>query len=465
MNVKKNRFKEEEYNENLKYKLIETYNHEFYTNNNYFGNYSINPDFQKILEERFLDALKQKEPDKKFVLSPIPYKELVDKVWKLCNLTTDSVAENILNFINNSKIYGFSAEQVEKRLESEKWSPMQKYFGRISCKIYKDYKEYLNSNSKIDYQDMINLCIDTLLDRPELFKDTFDHILIDEYQDMSKQRYKLVKLLMDRNPKCKLFAVGDDWQSIMGFSGSDLDYFVNFEKYFNNHEPTPLKTNYRSNKTIVDAGAHLIKNNKDEQIKKESIANNEKEKNILVWLSGHESDYYPKYYEQIANHCMNSIETLLNNGYKSNDIMILMRIKKNPLLRDKIRDYARVRKIPFDSVHKVKGKQSRVVFLLNVREGLYGFPCELQNPFLLEPSNDKKIVKKENEERRLFYVALTRAKEEVYIYSQKCLQSKFIDEIKPFIEIENLFRNEYPKPDLFMNQKLQLEEKEYNKML
>ena len=92
----------------------------------------------------------------------------------------------------------------------------------------------------------------------------------------------------------------------------------------------------------------------------------------------------------------------------------------------------------FNSVHKSKGLQRRAVFLLDVTKGEYGFPCELENPKLIEPAKEERIRNKEEEERRLFYVAVTRAKEDVYIYSQKDCESKFINEIKPFIEIREL---------------------------
>ena len=99
---------------------------------------------------------------------------------------------------------------------------------------------------------MINLAIDELHGHDSLFKNVFDHILIDEYQDISTQRSVLIKALMQKNEDCKLFCVGDDWQSIMGFTGSNLDFFVNFDKYFDHPARTDLTINYRSCKSIVD---------------------------------------------------------------------------------------------------------------------------------------------------------------------------------------------------------------------
>ncbi|WP_321416570.1 3'-5' exonuclease [uncultured Methanomethylovorans sp.] len=90
------------------------------------------------------------------------------------------------------------------------------------------------------------------------------------------------------------------------------------------------------------------------------------------------------------------------------------------------------------SVHKSKGLQARVVFLLNMVEGLYGFPCEIENPDIFEPAIKGRRNEKEEEERRLFYVAVTRAKEQVVIYSKKGSESKFLNEIKDHVIISSI---------------------------
>ena len=87
---------------------------------------------------------------------------------------------------------------------------------------------------------MINEASVALENNPDLCKNVYDHILVDEYQDISAQRLNLLKKLLDRNSKCKLFCVGDDWQSIMGFSGSNLNFFVNFSNYFDHPAITQI---------------------------------------------------------------------------------------------------------------------------------------------------------------------------------------------------------------------------------
>ena len=130
--------------------------------------------------------------------------------------------------------------------------------------------------------------------------------------------------------------------------------------------------------------------------------------------------------------------------------MILMRIANKKKLRNFITEYSKSLGIPISekadrpncvhimSVHKSKGLQAKVVMVLNVDKDLYGFPCELENPDIFLPAIKNNDGLRKQEERRLFYVAVTRAKEEVMIYTQKCSESEFITEIKDFTKRDEL---------------------------
>lgn len=433
MNIKKKR-----YEENNKV-LIETTQAEYETNS-FYGH----------LESRLLDALKKKYPNEKFELTPLSYADLVERVWKECKEFVKTIALNLSRYIVIAKTYNLSPSEIEERLTKEKWTPKQKAFANIAIKIYKAYEEELKKENAIDFSDMINLAVELLKKNKAFYKDTYDHILIDEYQDISKQRYELIKELMNKNSKCKLFCVGDDWQSIMGFAGSNLDFFVHFDKYFEHPARTDLTKNYRSIKSVVDAGACIIRNNNDGQIKKETVSNSDEIRPFLVYSSLHKKEYFVPYYEQTAKHSLDKIKEYVGKGYNYCDFMILSRIAQKPKLRNFITEYAKLLNIPVSeepdkpnhvhiiSVHKSKGLQARVVIILNVDKDLYGFPCELENPDIFETAIQNNDGFREQEERRLFYVAVTRAKEEVIMYTQKCSESKFITEIKDFVTKEEL---------------------------
>lgn len=312
----------------------------------------------------------------------------------------------------------------------------------------------MRAENKIDFADMINLAVKELKENSKIYKNSFVQILIDEYQDISAQRYELIRELMKKNDGCKLFCVGDDWQSIMGFSGSDLDFFVNFNEYFDHPARTDLSINYRSCKSIVDTGTEIIKHNKGSQIEKDTFAKNTSENPVKVYVSSCHRRSTNLYYSQIANHCINSIKHYLDEGYEAKDILLLSRIGKNLKMKNKLMEYAEIQdvpisfdgnknpnKVPFMTVHKSKGLQAKVVFLLDVVEGLYGFPCEIENPNIFEPAILSRKRDRYEEERRLFYVAVTRAMNDLIIYTRKDSISKFIKEIEnkvTFYELADL---------------------------
>ncbi|MFA5406306.1 MAG: UvrD-helicase domain-containing protein [Candidatus Nanoarchaeia archaeon] len=436
MNLKKQQFKEQD-----KYLLIETTQAEYQNNQ-----------LIELLKKRLIKSLNEKYPEQSFEFVRVNFDELINRVWDECkkSVKDDKLSDDIANFIKIAKTYALTPGEVKLRLHKNIWLDKVKAFGEIAIKLYNKYQSYCNETNQIDFEDMINHAVKSLKENKELYKNCFDHILIDEYQDINNQRYELIKTLMDKNNNCKLFCVGDDWQSIMGFSGSNLDLFVNFEKYFKHPARTDLSINYRSNKTIVNAGSALIHNNpKGSQIDKITISKNESENSICIYSLMHKDKFKLQYWNQMINHCLEQISEYSKLGYKNNEMMVLTRTlkgkfkenlvnaayTKNVLLSFEGKDPSF---IPLMTVHKSKGLQSKVVFILKVDDDLYGFPCKLDNPIIFMPVIKGKINDKEEEERRLFYVGLTRSKDKVIMYTRDEAQSKFISEIKDFADIHQV---------------------------
>jgi DNA helicase-4 len=149
----------------------------------------------------------------------------------------------------------------------------------------------------------------------------------------------------------------------------------------------------------------------------------------------------------MVQHCVQSIEYYLSSGYRPEEILILSRIVKPTVISSYLLKEAQRKKIPIStehnnpkkihlmSVHKSKGLQARVVFILDVVKGLYGFPCEIENPDIYEPATQGPKRKRYEEERRVFYVGVTRAKDDLILYSQKSAMSEFLQEIKDHIVV------------------------------
>ena len=413
--------------------------------------YEYNPhkpeEFTDILKDRILKTLEKKFPESKFEFSPLTYEELVELVWA----SQKTPVDDIKNFITTAKTYGLTPEKIEEKLEKGKWSSKQLAFGKLALQVFRAYQAQLEKLEKTDFEDMINEAAAALDSNKSLYETVYDQILIDEYQDISAQRIKLLKRLLRKSPNCKLFCVGDDWQSIMSFSGSNLNYFVNFEKYFKEPAITRICTNYRSIKSIVEAGASVIKNNGGSQVQKPTRARRQETKPIFLLSSPHKADFDEFYYEQTANDCFNRINGYLAKGYAPNDILVLTRYMRTRIggrlklfrIIQKFSDLAGncQGKIAIDNakepnavklltVHKCKGLEAKVVFILNVVKGEFGFPSEIEDNSILEIAReDNGIPDQKEEERRLFYVAITRAKEDLYIYSRQQQRSEFLNEL------------------------------------
>jgi DNA helicase-4 len=440
-------FKKRWFAENNK-TLVETFAHEYD---------ETNPDrFAELLKSRVIEKLKAQNRGTTLEFTPLTYDELVEVAWGPYKDPVDEIA----NFITNAKTYGISPERINEKLRDGKWSKKQVAFGNLAVRIFADYRDHMVKTEKIDFEDMINEAVVALENDQNLCSNIYDHILIDEYQDISAQRYRLIKKLLEHNPNCRLFCVGDDWQSIMGFSGSNLDFFVNFEKYFEKPAITKISTNYRSIKTIVDAGAQLIKKNSSCQISKNTLSSRDEEKAISVLRSPHKENYRMRYYEQSAEDCLFRIAEYVKKDFLPQDILVLSRFMRTKVHRaykfhqvirilmerarergiglvcDDARDQSKIRVL---TVHKSKGLEAKAVFVLNVIKDPYGFPCEIEDSSIYAlaredyPEQDPK-----EEERRLFYVAMTRAREDLIIYTWEASKSEFLEEIRDYTREERL---------------------------
>jgi DNA helicase-4 len=218
--------------------------------------------------------------------------------------------------------------------------------------------------------------------------------------------------------------------------------------------------NYRSVKTIVDAGVKLIKNNGECQIPKTLKSNGNDERPIQVLRSPHQANYRKRYFEDTSEDCLYRIEkyrkdgilpkdilvltrfmrTRVNGGYKLHQVVKILKEKAEEmgidLILDEARDQSKIRVL---TVHKSKGLEAKVVFILNVIKDTYGFPCEMEDNSVYASAMENYPEQKSiEEERRLFYVAMTRAREDLIIYTWEHSKSEFLYEIENFAKEERL---------------------------
>jgi superfamily I DNA/RNA helicase len=216
-----------------------------------------------------------------------------------------------------------------------------------------------------------------------------------------------------------LFCVGDDWQSIYGFRGSNVSYIIEFEKHFANSSIIKLDLNYRSTENIVEASNEVIKRNKF-KVEKEIHASKKSEHKIVVY-AGNED-------EENLDFCTQRVRELLGEGLTPDDILFLYR-RSNMYRPYYFRFKNENIKVQAKTIHAAKGLEAKVVFIIGLTEGYGGFPdiwLEDRIFQVIKKANHDQLLE---EERRLFYVAITRAKDKLFLITEKGNESGFLKEI------------------------------------
>ncbi len=337
-----------------------------------------------------------------------------------------SVIERLLvQFVTNARSLRLKPDEILTRLT--KATPRVHHFGFLGAAVLQLYETGLTAEGRIDFSDMLHRAADILeMSANPLPK--FEHILVDEFQDTSAAMARLLKTLL-RVSQARLFDVGDDWQAIYGFAGGDVDHIVNFESHFGPSSRTMLNVNYRSPSIIVEAGSALIAHN-PKQIPKQIVVSSQKRGEAYV----HE---VPDEDSEVVGGTIRLIQKERQSG-RSDDILVLSRTNhvlekiREACLRSRIPLNDSDRKIPgvrIISAHGAKGLEADTVIIVNASDHLFGFPSKVENPDVLEPvrmssGNDQA------EERRLFYVALTRSMNRLHLVLRKGLPSPYIAEIE-----------------------------------
>ena len=176
----------------------------------------------------------------------------------------------ICNFISNFKVNGYNATEFES-MKNSTINVRTKLFIEICENCYLEYERWLKENHAVDFEDMINESARLLRELKQMKqKLDFKYIIIDEYQDISKQRFDLTKALSDVTD-AKIIAVGDDWQSIYAFSGSDISLFTKFEEKMGYAKLLKIVNTYRNSQDVIDIAGNFIQKN-TEQITKRLIS-------------------------------------------------------------------------------------------------------------------------------------------------------------------------------------------------
>lgn len=354
----------------------------------------------------------------------------------------------ICNFISNFKTQGYQLEQFDKFRASTK-NIRTDLFLEICSICYLEYQKALKENHCIDFQDMINESAD-IIHKRLISRDLLDfkYIIVDEYQDISRQRYNLIREL-SQLCHAKIVAVGDDWQSIYAFSGSILPLFTRFSQEVSYAQELKITHTYRNAQEIIDIAGTFIQKNSN-QIKKELISPKRISNPVIIRTYSEDpierqkgGRYYSlavevekaiediiKYNNQEIKHRVTSILLIGRYGFDARHLCVSSNFtydeKTGKIYSTK---YSKQVKLQFLTAHSSKGLSAENVIIINAKDEIYGFPSKVDDdPILnLVVSNDQSY--NYAEERRLFYVALTRTKNRVFIITPEKRPSEFIKEL------------------------------------
>ena len=329
----------------------------------------------------------------------------------LQEMDIDNLKKLIFTFIN---LYKSNYNDINYLLNLyQKSHFINKIYFKIILEIYHIYNQEIESSNLYDFNDMIKIATNNI--NNNIIKTNYKYIIIDEFQDTSLNRFKLIDAIMKQN-NAKIFVVGDDYQSIYRFSGCNLDIFLNFNKLVSNLNIINLDYNYRNPKEIIDVANSFIMKNKN-QIKKETICLKNINKPIKICF------YKNK---------RTAIEKILK--YIDTKYLILGRNNTD-------KDLFNVQDKPFLTIHKSKGLEEDNIILINLTNNNNSLPSKIKNHKIIN-----KLIKTDyypyEEERRLFYVALTRTRNNIYLLVPKSNYSIFIKELmknyKNYIEYINI---------------------------
>lgn len=357
------------------------------------------------------------------------------ELWEIINENNSGllneicrVFETVINLIksNNYSIdYLYSLQDIQK-------SSLNITTLDLIKPIYESYQKGLEDNNYIDFNDMINMA--TLCVIQNKYEHNYKYVIVDEYQDISNSRYRLLKAMREQK-NYGLFCVGDDWQSIYRFNGSDIDLITNFENYWGKTYISFIERTYRFTSMMsILSGNFIMKN--PHQFRKNIIAKMS-EDFAIKFINGYTEANCIDFLEERL-YKLEKDSTVYFLGRYSFDIDIFKNNNKFILRYNNAENVTEViylkrkdLKIRFITVHKSKGLQADYVVIINNKNHGMGFPSKI---------NDLPIIKlllgggiddfPYSEERRLFYVALTRSKKQTLLLTIESNKSVFINELE-----------------------------------
>ena len=385
-----------------------------------------------------------------------------DELWvRIKDNAIGGFTSTTTQFINRARQLFISANDLRRKIESHGYLPddihnIEKRYYEIACIVYDRYLSALGENKQEDFNGLMQKAVKKIESGIRQFSrgkseavdiPSLKHVLIDEFQDFSYLFCQLLHALQKQNQSISVFGVGDDWQAINKFAGSDLEYFNNFEQYVGQSRLLTLPTNYRSSKSIVDVGNELM-----EQYGVPSLAHSSAKGEVQVVNTDELPNIQSEIEQMACQYNLNSaalVRVLNELAEKHQEAVILCRtretgFKKNNRLLQSLRSKLPEHEDKLFSIstsHSYKGLEKDAVVVL-LDEYPFFHPYWVFGR--LFGDSIESIIE---DEQRLLYVAMTRAKSRLLVITSKSDASPYLEPIQNCKSVNEADWVLFPFPD------------------
>lgn len=357
---------------------------------------------------------------------------LMDKIITRNKSAENALLQMIQGFVNLAKANGKSIDDIRAKANARDGFVID----RLVRPVWNKYQSALDARGEMDFTDVILKA--TQYCREGKWNQKYEYILIDEFQDISMDRYNLLLALRSDIPKTKLFCVGDDWQSIYRFSGSDLSLFSSFSKFFGYTEECKIETTYRFGNPLIKRSSKFILTNPLQKVKHVNPRKVNPPETKLSFMAYENNEGLQNVLRRMIERVPLDKSVYIISRY-SYDIKVLA----SPFINmtydancDSVSVEIAGRKVKFLTIHASKGLEADYVFMLNCNSGLYGFPSLISDDPILDYVLSSPDHYEYAEERRVFYVGITRAKVHTVVLYNKNTPSPFVTEMDGSVVVD-----------------------------
>ncbi|MCC6497731.1 MAG: UvrD-helicase domain-containing protein [Propionibacteriaceae bacterium] len=330
-------------------------------------------------------------------------------------ITHERLAHLVRTFMSHVKASSLTRIDLAVKLV-DRPNRRSRLFLELFWPIFDRWRKDLAAIGAIDFDDMILQAADLLERDPSLR--AYDLVLVDEFQDTSRSRARMVRALC-AEPETYLLAVGDDWQAINRFAGADLSAMTEFDRFFGPTTTLRLQTTFRNTQRIADVASRFIMRNPG-QLRKQVVAVSRSSTAAPVAIVRVGSR--DQLQSAIEQHLLD-----VTSRHPGSSTHVLGRYgRERDLMPRRVFPGSQV---SFRTVHSSKGLEADHVILPNLTTGTFGFPSQIDDDPVLALAMAEDDRYAYAEERRLFYVALTRARQTVTIFTVAGMDSPFVVEL------------------------------------